>query len=89
MDQLPETFCLLASASARREDRFQKFVQNERTFPSDFVKLGSKILYLFLAKNGRLFVCFVLFCLLQFYPILAYLFLKEPFLKGKILQSGE
>ena len=37
---------------------FNKFLK--WTFRSDFVKLGSEILYLFLAENGRLlFVCFV------------------------------
>ena len=38
---------------------FGKFVQNgPPTFPSDIVKLGSEILYLFLAEK----LSFVLFC---------------------------
>ena len=55
----------MASASARREDHFQK-----RTFPSDFVKLGPEIPYLFL--SGKLsFIClFVVVVLLQLCPIL-------------------
>ena len=45
------------------------------TFPSDVVKLGSEILYLFLA----VVCCFVLFALFVaiLYPILAYFFLIE------------
>ena len=44
---------------ARQEDNFQKRICPKRTFYLDFVKLGSTILYLFLAgKNGRLFVRF-------------------------------
>ena len=81
----------MASNSARREDHFQKKICPKRTFPSNFVKLVSKILYLFLAEKWSfvvLFCCFVLFCLLQLCPILAYFFLK-PFLKGKILRSSE
>ena len=38
-------FCLVASDSARREDHFQKKICPKRTFPSNFVKLVSKILY--------------------------------------------
>ena len=90
-------FCLVASDSARREDHFQKKICPKRTFPSNFVKLVSKILYLFLAeKNGRLLfvVCCLLFvvvcCLLQLCPILAYFFLKlklssswERYFQGK------
>ena len=52
----------MASDSARREDHFQKKISPKRTFPSDFVKLVSKILYLFLAEkmvDGCLFVLFV------------------------------
>ena len=49
----------MASASARREDHFQKNICPKRTFPSDFVKLGSEILYLFLAE--KMVVC-CLFC---------------------------
>ena len=53
-------FCLVASDSARREDHFQKKICPKRTFPSNFVKLVSKILYLFLAE--KMVVC----CLLLF-----------------------
>ena len=42
---------------ARRENHFQKEICPKRTFPSDFLKLGSEILYLFLAEK-RSFVCF-------------------------------
>ena len=48
-------FCLVASDSARREDHFQKKNCPKRTFPSNFVKLVSKILYLFLAE--KMVVC--------------------------------
>ena len=68
----------MASDSARREDHFQKKNCPKRTFPSNFVKLVSKILYLFLAEKWSFVVllfCFVvLFCLLQLCPILAYFF---------------
>ena len=43
-----------------------------KTDPSDFVKLGSEILYLFLAKNCRLFVlscCNFARCLLPFFKL--------------------
>ena len=59
----------MASDSARREDHFQKKICSKRTFPSNFVKLVSKILYLFLAEKWSfvvlLFCCFVvlLFCI--------------------------
>ena len=39
---------MAASDSARQEDHFQKKICPKRTFPSNFVKLVSKILYLFL-----------------------------------------
>ena len=55
----------MASDSARREDHFQKKICPKRTFPSNFVKLVSKILYLFLAE--KMVVCCLLFvvcCLL-------------------------
>ena len=58
-------FCLVASDSARQEDHFQKNNCLKRTFPSNFVKLISKILYLFLAE--KMVVCCLLFvvcCLL-------------------------
>ena len=50
---------------------FKKYCP-KRTLPSDFVKLGSEILYLFLAE--KMVVRFVLFCLLQICLILAYFF---------------
>ena len=81
-------FCLVASDSARREDHFQKNICPKRTFPSNFVKLVSKILYLFLAEKIVVCCCLFVCCLLQLCPILAYFFLK-PFLKGKILRSSE
>ena len=67
--------CLVASDSARREDYFQKRICPKRTFPSNFVKLVSKILYLFLAE--KMVVCCLLLLLLFvaiFCPILAYFF---------------
>ena len=51
-------FCLVASDSARRKDHFQKKICPKRTFPSNFVKLVSKILYLFLAE--KMVVCCLL-----------------------------
>ena len=82
----------MASDSARQKDHFQKKICPKRTFPSNFVKLVSKIytLFIFGRKNGRLLfvVVVVVCCLLQLCPILAYFFLK-PFLKGKILRSSE
>ena len=57
--------CLVASDSARREDHFQKKNCPKRTFPSNFVKLVSKILYLFLAEKWSFVVllfCFVVCC---------------------------
>ena len=45
----------MASVPARREDHFQKDVCPKRTFRSDFVKLGSEILYLFSAE--KMVVC--------------------------------
>ena len=81
----------MGSDSARREDHFQKKICAKRTFPSNFVKLVSKILYLFLAEKMVvccLFVCLLFVVVAIFCPILAYFFLK-PFLKGKILRSSE
>ena len=50
----------------------------KRTFPSNFVKLVSKILYLFLAEKMVVCCClFVVVCLMQLCPILAYFFLIE------------
>ena len=79
-------FCLAASDSARQKDHFQKKICPKRTFPSNFVKLVSKILYLFLAEK-MVVCCLLLFvvvccCLLQLCPILAYFFFKTLF-KGK------
>ena len=53
-------FCLVASDSARREDHFQKKICPKRTFPSNFVKLVSKILYLFLAEKMVVCCCLLL-----------------------------
>ena len=60
-------FCLVASDLARREDNFQKKICPKRTFPLNFVKLVSKVLYLFLAEK-MVVCCCLLFvvCLLQF-----------------------
>ena len=54
---------LMASDSVRREDHFQKKICPKRTFPSNFVKLVSKILYFFLAEKWSFVVLFVLFVL--------------------------
>ena len=54
----------MASDSARREDHFQKKNCPKRTFPSNFVKLVSKILYLFLAEKWSFVVVVVVVCLL-------------------------
>ena len=89
----------MASDSARREDHFQKKICPKRTFPSNFVKLVSKILYLFLAEKMVVCCClFVVCCLLFVVCCLLFvatlsdfslLFFKNPFLKGKILRSSE
>ena len=75
----------MASDSARREDHFQKKNCPKRTFPSNFVKLVSKILYLFLAEKWSFVVVVVVCCLLFvveiFCPILAYFF--KTLFKGK------
>ena len=57
----------MASFSARREDHFLFCCCLKRTFPSDFVKLGSEILYLFSVENGLSFLLFALFCLLHYF----------------------
>ena len=62
-------FSLTPYFSARQKDHFQ---QQKWTFRSDFVKLGSRILTLFLADNDRLM--FVLFCWILC-PIMTYFFL--------------
>ena len=85
----------MASDSARREDHFQKKNCTKRTLPSNFVKLVSKILHLFLAE--KMVVCCLLFVvccllLLLFVATLSdfgLLFFLKPFLKGKILRSSE
>ena len=69
------TFCLVASFLACREDHFQQKSCPKRTFPSDVVKLGSEIVYLFLAEKMVVCCCCCLFCLLQLCPILAYFFI--------------
>jgi hypothetical protein len=63
----------MASDSARQDDHFQKKICPKWTFPSNFVKLGSKILYLFLAEKWSfVVVCLFVCLLLQFFcPILA------------------
>ena len=74
----------MASASARRVDHFQKKNCPKRTFPSDFVKFGSEILYLFLEE--KMVVCLFCFvCLLAvaiLCPILAYFFFKLKLLSS-------
>ena len=54
----------MASDSARREDHFQKKICPKRTFPSNFVKLVSKILYLFSAEKMVVCCLFVVVWLL-------------------------
>ena len=68
----------MASDSARRRDQFQKKICPKRTFPSNFVKLVSKILYLFLAEKMVVCCCCccLFVCLLQLCPILAFGFFK-------------
>ena len=69
------------SDSARRKEHLKKKICPKRTFPSNFAKLVSKILYLFLAEKIVVCCCLLLFvvvvcCLLQLCPILAYFFFK-------------
>ena len=67
---------LVASASARRKDHFEKKM-SKTDLPFRFCKIGLRntlSLFIFGRKNVRLFFCFVLFVLLQLYPILAYFF---------------
>ena len=68
----------MASDSARREDHFQKKICPKRTFPSNVVKLVSKILYLFLAEKWSFVVLLFVATLSDF----GLLFLKTLF-KGK------
>ena len=87
-------FCLAASDSARQKDHFQKKICPKRTFPSNFVKLVSKILYLFLAE--KMVVCCLLFvvcccCLLLFVATLSdfglLFFLIEAFIELRNMLS--
>ena len=75
----------MASDLAREEDHFQKKICPKRIFPSDFVKLVSKILYLFLAEK-MVVCCCLLLLLLLFVATLSdfgLIFLKTLFkLKG-------
>ena len=61
----------MASDSARREDHFQKKICPKRTFPSNFVKLVSKILCLFLAEKWSFVVLFCCFVVLLFVATLS------------------
>ena len=61
----------MASDSARQEDHFQKKICPKRTFPSNFVKLVSKILYLFLAEKWSFVVLFCCFVVLLFVATLS------------------
>ena len=64
-------FCLVASDSARREDHFQKKKLSKTDLPFKFCKIGLKnTLFIF----GRKKWSFVVVCLLQLCPILAYFF---------------
>ena len=74
--------CLVASDSARREDHFQKKNCPKRTFPSNFVKLVSKILYLFLAEKWSFVVLLFCFVCCNTLSDFGLLFLKTLF-KGK------
>ena len=69
----------MASDSARQEDHFQKKICPKRTFPSNFVKLVSKILYLFLAE--KMVVCCCLLFVAILCPILAYFFFIEALIE--------
>ena len=83
-------FCLVASDSARREDHFQKKICPKRTFPSNFVKLVSKILYLFLAEK-MVVCCCCCCCLLLFVATLSdfglLFFLIEAFVELRKMLS--
>ena len=85
----------MASDSARREDHFQKKICPKRTFPSNFVKLVSKILYLFLAEKMVvcccLFVCLLFVATLSDFSLLFFLIealieLKKDASKEKIIR---
>ena len=69
-----------------REDHFQKKNCPKRTFPSNFVKLVSKILYLFLAEK-MVVCCCLLFvvccCLLQLIVRFWLTFFFKTLFKGK------
>ena len=84
-------FCLVASDSARRKDHFQKKICPKRTFPSNFVKLVSKILYLFLAEKMVVCCLFVCCCCnflsdfgLLFFLIEALVELRKMLLRKKL-----
>ena len=72
------TVCFTVSFSARREDHFQK-KWSKADLPFRFCKIGSEILYLFLAEKLS-FVCFVL---LQLCSILAYFKKNEVLIELK------
>ena len=80
----------MATFSARREDHFKKRICPKRTFPSDFVKLVSEILCLFLAEK-MVVCCFVLFVAtlsdfgLLFYKIEALIELRKMLIRKKLL----
>ena len=87
----------MASDSARREDHFQKKICPKRIFPSNFVKLVSKILYLFLAEKMVVCCLFVVVCLfvclfvatlsdfgLLFFKIEALIELRKMLLRKKL-----
>ena len=69
----------MESFSSCQEDHFQKNACLKRTFPPDFVKLGSEILNLFLAEK-MVVCCFV--CCNKFCPILAYFEKKLKYLSS-------
>ena len=67
-------FCLVASDSARREDHFQKKL-SKTDLLFKFCKIGLKNT-LFIFGRKMVVCCFVVCCLLQLCPILAYFFLN-------------
>ena len=78
--------CLVASDSARREDHFQKKICPKRTFPSNFVKLVSKILYLFLAEK-MVVCCFVVLFVATLSDFGLLFFLIETFVELRKMLS--
>ena len=85
----------MASDSARREDHFQKKICPKRTFPSNFVKLVSKIFYLFLAEQEWSFVVLLLLLFvatlsdfgLLFYLIEAFIELRKMLSRKKLYHA--